>query len=150
MLPMKALRLKFGTALAADSTSLAPAVTGNDVFLIKEDFAEVESVVIGDLTKADFDGYADIVGSTGAQQTGTDPVTGEQLVTIKEPLGGWRFACTGPTLLPMTIYGYGLKITGAGALLGLHRFDEPITLTESGQEINLGTVAIRIVTRPAD
>lgn len=148
MLPMKALRLKLGTALAADSTSLAPAVTANEIKLYKEDFTPDESLVAGDMVEADFDGYAAIVGATGSQQTGIDPVTGEQIVTIKEPLGGWRFITTGVTNLPMTIYGFGLQITGGGALLAVERLATPVTLTESGQEVNLGTCKLRFVLNP--
>ena len=149
MLPMKALRLKFGTALAADSASLAPAVTGNNLKLYKADFVEDEALTAASLTEATFDGYAAIVGSTGAQLTGVDPVTNEQLVTIKEPIGGWRWTVSGITDLPQTIYGFGLQITGAGALLAVERFDQPITLTEAGQEIEISNAKIRIVTNPA-
>lgn len=148
MLPMKALRLSLGTLMAADTAFLAPAVTANDINLIKADFAEDETLVFGDLTIADFDGYAAIAGATGTQQVGVDPVTNEQIVTDKEPLGGWRWLTTGVTNLPQTIYGFCLNKTAGGDLLAVHRFDNPITLTAAGQEINIGTAEFRFVLQP--
>jgi len=148
MLPMIALRLSLGSQMAANAAFLAPATDPNEIALIKADFAEEENLVIGDLTLADFDGYAAIPGIVGAQQVGVDPVTGEQVVTVKEPAGGWRWATTGVTGLPMTIYGFALCTEAAAALLAVYRFPTPITLTASGQEINIGAATFRFVVQP--
>ena len=148
MIPMKELRLKLGTLLAADSATLAPAADANEIALIKAAFNEDEDLVIGDLTLADFDGSTPIAGALGTQQTGIDPDTAEQRITIKDPLGGYRFITTGLTNLPQQIFGMALTNLAGTALLGVELFDEPITLTEVGQEINLGKVQMTMVLQP--
>ena len=147
MLPMIALRKALGELLAADVPTLAPA-TANKIILIKDNFALEETLVAGDLTEADFDGYAAIAGATGAQQCGIDPNTGDQIVTIKPPAGGYRWETTGITHLPETIYGFALVDTTKATLLAATLFDTPITLTESGQEITLPSVDMTIVAQP--
>ena len=61
LLPMKALRLQFGELVAADATTLAPAVNANELMLVANDIAIDENKVIGDLTAATFTGSANIV-----------------------------------------------------------------------------------------
>lgn len=148
MLPMKAERLLIGTLLAADAGSFAPAVSANKVALIQAPFSANEDLVVGDLTLATFTGATPIAGATGAQQVGTDPATNQQIITIKEPLGGWRFITTALTNLPQTIYGYALLDSTLATLLGVQVLSTPITLTEVGQQINLGTVALTIQPTP--
>jgi hypothetical protein len=148
MLPVRSLRLTIGTLLAADATGLAPATNPNEVALIIAPFAETENLVIGDLVLASANGLAAIVGVAGAQQTGNDPVTQEQLVTIKEPAGGWRFILTSTPGSPVTIYGRALTTTAGGALLGVEILDTPVSLTNTGDEWNGGPVNCRIVVRP--
>lgn len=148
MLPMKALRLSLGTLLAADATSLAPSSTPNEMALVTVPFALSELLSIGDITLASGDGLDAIVGVAGAQQVGTDPVTQEQLITIKAPAGGYRWALTSAPSLPVTIYGIALTTTAAGALLGLTLLDTPITVTNIGDEIDVTPVQMRMVARP--
>lgn len=148
MLPMIAVREALGTLLAADATTLAPAVNANKVALFMNNVAVTENLVAGDLTPATFTGSTPIAGATGAQQTGIDPVTQEQIVTIKEPVGGWRWATTNTVNLPQTIYGFALYDSTLATLLGAALLPAPITLTAAGQEINLGAVQMRFVLRP--
>jgi hypothetical protein len=97
---------------------------------------------------ADFDGSDPILGTTGTQEVGLDPQTGEQIITMKEPLGGWRWAVTGSTNLPQTIQGYVLVDNGVTGWIGLAIFDNPITLTEIGQQIDIGFATFRVVLQP--
>lgn len=149
MLPVKVLRESIGAALAADVNFLADDPAPK-VKLAINDFVEDDAAVVGDLTEATFTGYAALLPTAGAQLTGIDPLTGEQLVTLVEPAGGWRFKATNATGLPMTVYGYYLVDNAGTALLALKRFDEPITLTGANQEINLGTISFRMVNPPAE
>jgi len=149
VLPMKAVRLKFGSLLAADATTLAPAMDANEVSLISENVALTENLVTADLTFATFTGSDALEAGTGEQQVGIDPQTLQQIITIKEPAGGWRWITTDAVNLPQTIYGYALTKTALGELLGVALFNTPITLTEAGQQINLGTAEITIVPQPA-
>lgn len=148
MLPMIALRLSLGTDLAADATNLAPAMTANKIALIMEDFAPAETLVAGDLTLANFTGSAGISGAVGAQLTGIDPVTGQQIITIKTPLGGYRWVTTDAVNLPQTIFGFALLKSDLTVLYAVQHLDNPIVLAGAGQEVDLGSVFITLVLQP--
>lgn len=148
MLPMKDVRLQLGELLAADPTTLAPAGAANKIALIMAAFTPDEVLVVGDLTLATFDGSTPIAGATGTQQVGNDPATGQQIITNKEPLGGWRWETTGLTNLPQTIYGWALLDTALAVLLGVELLPTPVALTEIGQEINIGTAKLTVVEQP--
>jgi hypothetical protein len=71
------------------------------------------------------------------------------VITIVEPLGGWRFVTSDAVNLPQTIYGYALfDSTGGPDLLASQLLPEPITLVAAGQEINLDTVKLTMVLTP--
>lgn len=148
MKPMKAVRLQLGELLAADATTLAPATDANKIALISADFTETESLVIGDLTLASFTGSTPKAGATGSQQAGIDPATGEQVVTILQPAGGYRFECTGAPSVPETIYGYALTDNGGTTLLGVHKLDTPVQITNVGDFVDTGPVELRFVVSP--
>ena len=144
---MIALRLSLGTLFADDVTFLA-AAGGNKVVLLKADFTPDENLTFADITVADFDGYAAKTPTAGAQQVGTDPLTQEQLVTLVEPVGGWRWATTGLTNLPQTIYGYALLDTTGAILYAIEHLATPLNLQAIGNEVNLGSVNFRMVQQP--
>lgn len=147
MLPMRALRLSIGTELAA-GTFLSQPTNANIVRLISADFALSEGLVVGDLTFANFDGSTALDVALDDQQVGTDPLTNQQKVTLVEPLGGWRWEVTGTTNLPQNIFGVALLTAASASLLAVEKLPTPITLTEIGQEINLGTLDFPIVLQP--
>lgn len=148
MLPMKPLRLALGTLLAAQSTTLAPAVDANKIALVKNDVTPVETLAIGDLELANFTGSTPIAGSTGAQQTGIDPITGQQRITIKDPVGGYRWVTGDAVGLPQTIFGYALINNAGDTLLGYGLLPEAVELQAAGEEINLGSVTMTFVAEP--
>lgn len=147
-LPMKAVRLALGDLLAADAATLAPVALANKVALVKASFVLNEDLVLGTLTLADFTGSTPIAGVVGAQQSGVDPVTGDQVVTILPPAGGYRFEATNAANLPQTIYGYIITDNAGAVLLGAALFPVPITLTGAGQYVDCGIVESRIVMQP--
>lgn len=145
---MVALRLQIGTALA-NAVPLDQATALNRVALIKAPFTPDENLAYADLTLADFDGSTVLTVALGAQQVGVDPISGQQLITILEPAGGWRWITTGVTSLPQTIYGFALfDSTGPGPLLAVELLPTPIDLTAVGQQINLGSVTLTLVLTP--
>jgi len=148
MIPMKSLRLQIGELLAADDTTLAPAVSSNKIMLIKSPFTPGENLVVGELTEADFDGSAAIAGATGAQQCAIDPLTGDQIVTIKDPAGGYRWEVTGTTNLPQTIYGVALVDNTKATLLAVEAFEMPIPLTGVGEEVAFPRAIMTVVSSP--
>jgi len=140
----KALRLALGDELASLLGLTGPPVALT-LCLIKEDFVPSETLVPSSLTEADFDGYAAVTIEAVDQDVGIDPVTQEQIVTIREPAGGWRFQASGAGSLPQTIYGYVIvrgATLAAGSLAGCKRLDVPVTFNAALEEMNLGTVKL--------
>jgi len=148
MLAMKALRFQLGELLAADDTTLAPAADNNVVALMMETVAVNENLTPDDLDLATFTGATPKLAGLGTQQAGIDPATGQQRVTILEPAGGWRWETTDAVNLPQTIYGFALLNEALDELYGVQLLDTPVVLTAAGQEINIGTVAMKIVQQP--
>ena len=148
MLPMKALRLALGTSLAANTSFLAPAVDPNVVALIMSDFTENEDLVVGDVDLANFTGSQPIEGDTGAQWTGQDPITGQQIIRIKVSTGGWRWETADSVNLPQTIYGYALLKNDLSVMHAIKKFATPIPLTNADQEVNIDDVDLTFVLQP--
>jgi len=148
MLPVLAVRLEVGTLLADDGGLIAPPTNANEMALIAAPFTPDENLVIGDLTLATFTGSTPISCVAGTQESGIDPITGQQVVTIKPPAGGFRWACTAGTGLPQTIYGFALLSHSGAALVAMQAFDTPITITDVGDQIDIGKATITIVLSP--
>lgn len=147
MLPMIALRQALGTLLAADVPTLAP-VAANKIALVNAAFSLDENLVATDLTYAAFTGSTPKAGAAGAQGVGNDPLTGDQIITNLAPVGGWRWVCTVAPGAPETIFGFALLNSTLATLLGAAVLDTPITITNIGDEIDLGAVTIRFVQQP--
>lgn len=144
MLPTTALFRKFADLVAAEVATLAPA-TGNKVALIKAEFTPAKTLVMADLTLADFDGSTPIVCGTGTQPTGDDPGSGDRKIDILPPAGGWRWETTGTTNLPQTIHGFCLMDNAGTTLLGTELLDEPIVLSAADQVLELPDVAYHLL-----
>jgi hypothetical protein len=148
MTPTDDVRLLIGTLLAA-AVPLDQATALNRVGLVMAPFVPSGNLAYADLTFATFTGATPKTVALGAQQVGIDPVTGDQIITIVEPAGGWRFQATASTNLPQTIYGFALfDSTGPGPLIATELLPNPITIAASGQELNLGTVKLVVVQQP--
>jgi hypothetical protein len=148
LLPTIALRLQLGTLLAGDATTLAPAMNPNKIALINAAFTPNENLTIGELSLATFVGSTPLAGAAGAQGVGIDPATGDQVVTILAPAGGWRWTCTTAPVSAETIYGYALVDHTGATLLGTNLLTPPITITEVGDLVDLGAVPIDFVNQP--
>jgi len=145
---MKTVRLQLGELLAADATTLAPAADANTVALIAAPFTPSEILLPGDLTLATFTGSAPKDGAVGAQQAGIDPTTGDQVITILAPLGGYRYECTVAPGAPETIYGYALMNDDQTLLFAVAALPVPVTITSVGDFIDLGAIIMTIVAQP--
>jgi len=148
MIPMRPLRLSLGTSFASDPAYLAPAQNPNKIVLVKNNPPVSENMTLENIVPADFTGSAPIDGLPGAQQVGVDPNTMDQVVTIKDPLGGFRWITGDNVNLPQTIYGYALLTANGTSLLAYMPFTAPMDLLDQGQEINLGKVQFRINPQP--
>jgi len=147
MLPVRYLRLKLGELLADDLDTWLDITGLPSVILVSEDFVPSDALLIGDLTAATFTGSTPLTGSA-TQEAGIDPATGEQVVSLITPLGGWRWECTAAPASPQTIYGYGVRQGTSNILLATGKLLVPITITDVGDFIDLGTLDLRILLQP--
>jgi hypothetical protein len=148
MLPTRAVRLQLGELLAADDTTLAPAADANKVKLVIEAFVPDEDLTVDDFVLAAFTGSTPLACGVGTQPAGVDPDTGDQVVTLKSPAGGWRWECTADPAEPENVFGAILTNLAGDELLGMMLLPAPIAISEAGQEVNLGVINMRLVAQP--
>jgi len=111
------------------------------VALFQNDLEPTPETLLADLTLANFDGYAALAMEESIANSGTNPLTGNHIVTVKEPVGGIQFETSGVTNLPQTIYGCALLNDTETAIVGIQRFETPIVLTEANQIINIPSLS---------
>ena len=140
MIPGNVILDAIASALAGDTTTLAPAANPPKLGLIKTAFVPGPALVVGDYTLADFVTSTPIACIVGAQNSGVDPITLERIVEMKIPLGGWRWVVTATTNLPQTIYGAVLYNNGGTIVYGSVLFDAPILLDAVGQIVEINAV----------
>jgi len=138
-----ALREKMAQLLAADTGTLAQAADPNHAVLLKAAFTPGEGVLMADLTPADFDGSTPLECELGTQEEGIDPNTGDAIITLGPPAGGWRWEVTGVTNLPQTIYGIAFTNEAETVLFAMLKFETPIPLSSVNQAINVGPLTLR-------
>jgi hypothetical protein len=125
--------------LAGDTATLA-SLTAMKVHLAKAAFTPGPGMVPGDFTEAAFTGSTALDAGTGTQTVFVDPATGLRTIQIEEPAGGWTWLCTAGTGLPETIYGYYVTDNAGAVVYGAQRFTTPITITASGQAVNISWI----------
>jgi len=143
MLATQVLIDRVATLLAADTTTLAQVGLVN-VHLAKEPFTPGPDLVLGDLVEADFDGYGALAVDSAAAQVFVDPITGDQVIQLDEPAGGWTWETTGVTNLPQTIHGAYLTNSANNVVYGAELLDEQPELNASGQGFSLPYVRFRV------
>ena len=149
MLPMYAVRQQLGALLAADSTTLAPSVTGNILALIVTPFALTENLVPGDFTVATTNGLTAISCATGTQEVGNDPTSGMQIITIVPASGsGFRWLTSGSFSAPIPLYGIALLKSDSSVLYGVQQFATPIIVNQAGQQVDVDPVQMTFVLQP--
>lgn len=114
------------------------------VTLIVAPFVPAAGLVVADLTVADFDGSDPLANTSATIQLFKDPQTGENILQVPEPAGGWHWQVTGGTSLPQTVYGYMLTDSTGAALLGTALLDTPVTLTATGQGLDIDQIRFRL------
>lgn len=149
MLPMSAVRLQLGNLLAADATTLAPATNANKIALVVAAFALSENLVAADLTLAAGNGLDPISGSTGSQEVALDPVTQEQLITLKPgATSGFRWVSSGSFTSPITVYGFALLDSTLADLLAAELLPTPIAIVAAGYQIDIDPVTMTFNLQP--
>lgn len=140
MQPSSVFANKTAALVAADVSFLA-AATLNKIHLASATFTPSLTLTLANLTEATFPGYAALVGGgTGTQFNFFDPATGNSVVEVKAPAGGWIFNTSGTTGLPQTVYGYYLTDNGSATLIGSALLPAPVTLNATNQYIEIPPV----------
>jgi hypothetical protein len=149
MQPTSTLANQVSNLVNTDTTQLA-AATAPKMHLAQAAFSPSLSLVIGGLTECTFTGYAAIAaGATGAQTRYLDPVTGNYIVELKPPVGGWVFNCTNVTGLPQTVFGYYITDNGSATLYASALLPNgSITLTAAGQSIEVASARLTFPPSP--
>jgi len=142
VIPVESLYTGLGTGFVGAAVFLT--ATLGKVVPLKAAYTPGLDLVFADLSLANFD------GSTGLTQDDepviyTDPGTGDIIVNLVEPAGGWEWVTSGVTNLPQTIYGYALLNAAGNAVLAVTEpLASPITLNAAGQGIDAGSLTFRI------
>lgn len=140
MQPTNVILDAIANLLAADPTTLAPVANALHVHLAIAAFTPGPTLSVGDFTEATFTGGAALPAGVGACQEFTDPVTGQRIVQLNEPAGGWHWHCTAGTGLPQTVYGYYVTDHADAVLYGCARLPANVTITASGQGLDVDQV----------
>jgi hypothetical protein len=149
MLPMLAVRLQLGNLLAADTTTLAPAINANEVALIVAPFTPGENLTIGSLTLGSTNGLTPIACAIGPQEVAIDAVSGNQQITVVVGGGhGWRWVSSGTFTSPITVYGFALVTNLAVDLLAVEALATPIVINAAGYSIDLDPILLTFVVQP--
>jgi len=142
MIPTAPFYVGLGTGFVGQAPFLT--ATLGKVVPLKAAYTPGPDLAFGGISVANFDGSTAIV-QDDEPVIYTDPGTGDIIVNLVEPAGGWQWVTTGTTNLPQTIYGYALLNAAGNALVGVTvPLVDPIVLTASGQGIDAGPLTFRI------
>lgn len=114
------------------------------IALVMAAFTPSPSLVLTDLTLADFTGSTPKAAGAAAPAFYTDPTTGDFIALLAEPAGGWKWSPSDGTNLPQTIFGYACLNNAQDELMATELIDPPITLSAPDQVITIGNVEFRI------
>lgn len=136
----------FVSAMVAGILDMAAftLATLGKVVPIKAPYTYTPNLVLADLTLADFDGSTPIA-QDAVPSTYTDPLTGDSVIALTAPAGGFQWVTSGVTNLPQTIYGYALTDAAGTTLVAVtDPLTTPIPLTATGQGIDAGELGFRV------
>jgi len=143
MIPTKVIEDAMAGLLAADTNTLAKVLPPK-VHLIAAAFVPGENLDFTVLTEASFPGYAALAATSGTQQSFNDPTTGDNVVQLLEPAGGWHWQANATVTPNQTIYGYVVTDNASLITYGGQLFSTPIVLAVSGDAIDQGQVRFNI------
>lgn len=153
MLAVRAVQRNVTDQMTAVGSSLIPgAITrALEVALIIAPFVPSVDLVFADLTLAAGDGLDPLSISVGdGPDAGFDPTTGEGILTVPDPVGGWNWVLTADQTPPVVVYGYALYENGGvpAPLKATALLPAPVSLTIIGDQIGIGTVELRLPAQP--
>jgi len=144
MYPTTVLQSTVNELIAADSANLADEDSIPKVWLVAESFVPGKTTAKADLTIATYTGSAAKSATAGVQQAFIDPTTGDYVVQLIAPAGGWVFECTATPAEPEDIFGYVVTNADGTKTYGSEAFDEPQTIELIGQAVDLGSIRLEL------
>lgn len=117
------------------------------VHLITEEFTAALDLEAADLNFVSTYGLVAKTLAVAPALFGVDPVDGSYVVTLKGPLGGWRWMTTSEPSGPITITGIALTSNDGTSLFGVFVPDndeDPTTIDGNGQFFEAGSLQIRM------
>lgn len=143
MKPVRVLINQVANLLATDISTLGGA-QASKVGLIIAPFAPGVDLVLSNLTIAAAAGLTPLAGVSGPQLESIDPMTGENIVEIKAPAGGFRWETPGGFVGPVSVFGYALTDNAGAVLLATQAVNPAITLTDANQSLTAPALTFRI------
>lgn len=144
MVPTTVIEAALADLLAADPATLAPAALANHVHLIIAPFVPSPDTDLASLTPATFTGSTPKNAGVGTQQSFVDPLTGNRVVQLLEPAGGWHWQCTAAPAAPETVYGYVVTDNADAVTYGSALLDEPVEIADVGDALDIDQVRYTI------
>lgn len=129
--------------LAADVGTLAPVTNPIKMGLITTNFNPNPDLLIGDVDISAVPGLLPITGVVGPQNESLDPVTGENIVEVKEPLGGFRWETPEDFVPPVTVFGFALINNAGTTLFATQLLTPPVQLIAGNQALSAGPFQFR-------
>lgn len=134
------------TAISADG--VIGHASGLKIRLVKAEFDPFDgAIAVADLTQPVTAGLAQITSGTGTQLESIDPDTGEIIIEIKPPVGGFRFETTAVPASTETVLGYAVLNNAGDTVLGSALFEEPVEFSAINQAHTIGVIQFRIPMR---
>lgn len=128
--------------LAAEGSPVAPAADALHVHLIKGAFAPGLGTSFGTLTPAAFTGSAAKSAGISDQTSYVDPLTGNRVVQLLEPAGGWHWQATVAPSPAEVIYGYCVTDNANAVTYGSELFPSPVTIGAIGDGLNIPEIQL--------
>jgi len=133
-------------AMAAGIAAMAPfqVATLGIVRPIRSPYTPGIDLEFADLDLSDFDVSTALV-QDAVPVIYSDPATGDIIINLEEPAGGWQWITTALTNLPQQVWGYALLNAAGNSLVAVTEpLVDPLTLSAVGEGIDAGPLTFRV------
>jgi hypothetical protein len=145
MIPVLSIYSQVMALLAADTTTFDQATDALIVTLLNQPFTPSVNTVYSALSPATFVGSTPIAVTLGAQEHFRDPVSGNYVLQLSQPIGGWKWQCTTAPGAAETIYGYVVTTSDTSVTLGSGLLDTPVVIQAVLDAVVIPEIAFGVV-----
>jgi len=128
-----------------DLPAFTLATLGN-VVPLKSSYTPAIGLLFGDIDVADFTPVGTIpLVQSAVPNASIDPSTGDPMLTVVPPAGGWYWETADAVNLPQLIYGYAILNAAGDTLIAVTEpLDDPLELAGAGESLNAGILTFRL------